>query len=113
MLAGEAYFRAGKQDEAVKFINELRRNCAIDGKEQEMEIAASDLSIDFILDERARELCGEGKRWYDLKRLGKLIERTSKYNPKAKNMKPYHFLRPIPQSQIDRCSNLYEQNPGW
>jgi len=113
LLAGEAYFRAGKQDEAVKFINELRRNCAIDGKEQEMEIAASDLSIDFILDERARELCGEGKRWYDLKRLGKLIERTSKYNPKAKNMKPYHFLRPIPQSQIDRCSNLYEQNPGW
>jgi hypothetical protein len=79
-----------------------------------MEITTSDLSIDFILDERARELCGECKRWYDLKRTGKLLERTMAHNPKAAlNMKPHHLLRPIPQSQIDRCSNVYPQNPGW
>jgi len=113
LLAGEAYFRAGDNDNAVKYLNILRRNAAVEGKESEMEINSSDLSIDFILDERARELCGEGKRWYDLKRLGKLLERTMAHNPKAAGMKPYHVLRPIPQSQIDRCSNEYPQNPGW
>ena len=98
----------------MKYINTLRRNCAIEGKEKEMEISASDLSVDFLLDERARELCGEGKRWYDLKRLGKLIERTDLHNRKAHgNMKPFHELRPIPQSQIDRCTNVYPQNPQW
>ena len=64
LLAGEAYYRAGDVENALKYINTLRRNCAIEGKEKEMEISASDLSVDFILDERARELCGEGKRWY-------------------------------------------------
>lgn len=114
LLAGEAYYRAGDNDNAVEYINILRRNAAVEGKESEMEITVSDLSIDFILDERARELCGEGKRWYDLKRLDKLLERTMKYNPRAGlNMKPFHVLRPIPQSQIDRCSNEYPQNEGW
>jgi hypothetical protein len=114
LLAGEAFFRAGDDNNAVKYINVLRRNAAIPGKENEMEISVYDLSIDFLLDERARELCGEAKRWYDLKRLGKLLERTMLYNPKAKeNMKPFHVLRPIPQSQIDRCTNEYPQNPQW
>ncbi|MBP8846497.1 MAG: RagB/SusD family nutrient uptake outer membrane protein, partial [Parabacteroides sp.] len=29
------------------------------------------------------------------------------------NMKSFHELRPIPQSQIDRCTNVYPQNPQW
>lgn len=113
LLASEAYYRAGELEKAVEYMNVLRRNSAIEGKETEMEISSSDLSIDFILDERARELCGECKRWYDLKRLGKLLERVSKYNAAAANIQSYHLLRPIPQSQIDRCSNEYAQNPGW
>lgn len=114
LLAGEAFFRAGDNDKAVAYINVLRRNAAVPGKENEMEIGSTDLSIDFILDERARELCGEGKRWYDLKRLNKLLERTMAHNPGAANyMKPFHILRPIPQSQIDRSSNVYPQNQGW
>ena len=39
-LAGEAYYRAGDVDNALKYINMLRRNCAIKGKEKEMEISA-------------------------------------------------------------------------
>jgi hypothetical protein len=77
-----------------------------------MEIAEADLSIDWILDERARELFGEDNRWTDLKRLGKLPERAL-LNPNVKGWKDYYMLRPIPQEQRDRCSNEYPQNPGW
>jgi hypothetical protein len=119
LLAAEAYFRAGIPSEALPYINNLRRNAALPGKETAMEISLSDLSIDFILDERARELCGEGKRWIDLKRLGKLTERVRLHNPwnngmyGTDNIQDFHALRPIPQSHIDRCSNPYPQNPGY
>ena len=48
-----------------------------------MEIKPEQLTLDFILDERARELGGEQQRWFDLKRTGKLLERVKAYNPDA------------------------------
>jgi hypothetical protein len=76
------------------------------------------LSIDFILDERARELCAEIPRWNDLVRTGKLIERVRAHNPQgAPNIKAHHILRPIPQSQLDLMSDPSQkaayQNPGY
>ncbi len=74
------------------------------------------ISIDMVLDERARELLGEFDRWFDLKRTGKLIERTQKMNLWTKNkgnLEPYHLLRPIPQSEIDRASSDVAQNDGY
>lgn len=112
LLAGEAYYRAGNLPEAVKNFNVIRTRAAQPGKEAEMQIKESDLSIDWILDERARELFGEDNRWTDLKRLGKLPER-SLINPNVTGWKDYYLLRPIPQEQRDRCSNDYPQNPGW
>jgi hypothetical protein len=113
LLASEAFVRLGDKNKAAQYMNVLRRACAFPGKEAEMEAKSDQMTIDFILDERGRELCGEHQRWIDLKRTGKLIERVSKYNQFAKSMKPEHLLRPIPQSQIDRTSNKYEQNPGY
>jgi hypothetical protein len=69
-----------------------------------------------ILDERARELMGEGLRWYDLKRTEKLIDRAKAMNPwvKAANtIQSYHLLRPIPLSESDLSTNEVTQNTGY
>lgn len=74
------------------------------------------LTIDMILDERARELLGENVRWYDLKRTGKLIERATAMNPwtRATGTIDKHFLlRPIPQKQMDLAHPTMTQNPGY
>jgi hypothetical protein len=76
----------------------------------------ANISIDLILDESARELFGEFNRWFDLKRTGKLIERTKKYNfwTKAKgSLTEKYLVRPIPQTEIDRSAPSVQQNPGY
>lgn len=81
-----------------------------------MQISENELTIDFLLEERARELCGEQIRWFDLKRTNKLIEYVRLYNMDAKdNIQDYHMLRPIPQSQLDAITNKeeFKQNPGY
>ncbi len=116
LIAAEAAFQQDKNEIAANYINIIRRRAAVEGKEQEMEITAADINLDFILDERARELAGEMHRWYDLKRTGKLLEYVKLYNPDAAvNIQPFHLLRPIPQTQIDRVSNPgdFAQSPGY
>jgi hypothetical protein len=70
----------------------------------------STIDIDYILDERSREHCGEQMRWFDLKRTGKWIERSSSYSINGSDMfqrdiKSHYQFRPIPQSQIDLMGN--------
>jgi hypothetical protein len=116
LVAAEASMNIGKLQDAADFINVVRSRAAIPGKENEMSIASSDVTIDFILDERAREFVGEQLRWFDLKRTGKLLERVKLYNPDAApNIKDFHLLRPIPQVEIDVMQNKNEfvQNPGY
>ncbi|HEY9343231.1 MAG TPA: RagB/SusD family nutrient uptake outer membrane protein [Hanamia sp.] len=117
LIAAEAAFMSGKIPEAVGYVNAVRERAAFPtGDAQAMDIKASDLSIDFLLDERSRELCGENMRWWDLVRTGKLLERVRLHNKEAApNIQPKHILRPIPQSQIDNTTTgtPYPQNPGW
>jgi hypothetical protein len=80
--------------------------------------AGFDAFVDWMLEERARELYGELNRWEDLVRTGTLVARVKLYNPDgAPNIKDYHKLRPIPQTYTDRLSPqppvAEMQNPGY
>ena len=116
LIAAEASMKLNNNAAAATYVNVLRDRAALPGKMQDMKVAASDITLDFILDERAREFAGEQLRWFDLKRTGKLLERLSKYNPDAAiNVKAFHQLRPIPRVEIDVLQNKAEfvQNPGY
>ncbi|WP_423735619.1 RagB/SusD family nutrient uptake outer membrane protein [Chitinophaga caseinilytica] len=117
LIAAEALLKAGRAGEALPYINAIRRRAAFPtGNAAAMEITLADLNLDFILDERSRELCGELTRWPDLVRTGKLLERIVLHNTDGqKNIQPRHVLRPIPQAQIDATTTgpKYPQNPGW
>ncbi|MDF3078981.1 MAG: RagB/SusD family nutrient uptake outer membrane protein [Sphingobacteriaceae bacterium] len=77
--------------------------------------------LNFIFDERSRELCYEGQRWFDLARTGRLIAAvkatvlTAATFTGAANIKPMHYLFPIPQTEIDNNSAIEpsDQNPGY
>lgn len=116
LMEAEAYYQMGETKLAADRLNSVRQRAAIEGHVAEMSIDPSDVDIDFILDERARELVGEYKRWMDLKRTGKLIERTLAHNNLAareKKMDEHILVRPIPQSVIDQTEGTISQNPGY
>lgn len=71
------------------------------GASSEMERA-----LNFILNERTRELLGEWDRWETLSRTGTLVKRALAFNPEAKFITANkHELRPIPQTFIDGLLN--------
>lgn len=97
LLRAEARVLGGNAQGAADDINMVRRRGAWPGQEAANEITAAVVDIDFILDERARELIGEGHRWMDLTRTNKLVERVRLHNPVGgANIQDYHVLRPIP-----------------
>ncbi|MGY5353357.1 RagB/SusD family nutrient uptake outer membrane protein [Wenyingzhuangia sp. IMCC45467] len=108
LIAAEAYLGASNTIDAAARLTTLRGRAGI-----VTPVLPAEVTIDFILDERARELTGEVNRWMDLKRTGKLIERTLLHNPHAalnNALNTKNLLRPIPQNDIDNTNGL-EQNP--
>lgn len=95
-------------------------------------VAATPTTIDinYILAERSREYYGEGYRWFDLVRTQKWNELSGTYRIGGTNygdhtpitvtrtIQPYHYLRPIPQFQLERLDVSADvkatyQNPGY
>lgn len=115
LMLAEAQLKAGNVAEATKAINVVRERAAWPGKKAAMAITDAQMTFDFLIEERARELAGEQMRWMDLKRWGLLVDRVKKYNPQAAvNVADKHYVRPIPQTQIDRSNaGVFAQNPGY
>ena len=109
LLKAEAEFKLGLTTEAANTINTIRRrsNASI--------ISPSQLDMDFILDERSRELVLEEDRRWHLLRTGKWLERLRKYNKNGgQNAAARDTIWPIPQIVIDaNLTRTMSQNPGF
>ena len=133
--------QAGKS--ARQLINVIRARAGkwrFDNGEQEVRMednsatlvanTPATITIDYILQERSREYFGEGYCWYDLVRTQKWAQFAASYtidgdnatdhNPQVINrtIEPYHYLRPIPQGQLDNmdlsaAEKAAYQNPGY
>jgi len=109
LTAAEATVISGNnQAEGLEYLNAVRRHAALSTNASQMEVGADKLNIDFILQERARELCGEQWRWYDLKRTGKLTQAyltEDGKNPFITIFTDKFLVRPVPQQFLDQIAN--------
>lgn len=107
LIAAEAAMHLGNLPSAVGYINTIRERAAYPtGNSAAMDIAAGDISQDFLLDERSRELCGQMVRWWDLVRTHQLLVRVKAHNSDGRfNIVPKDTLRPIPTSQIQAVTS--------
>lgn len=117
LLSAEAFFQLGDLTKAAFYINKVRERAAVPGEEASMQIGPDQVTIDFILDERARELAGEMHRWFDLKRTSKLLERAYAYNEQVQSwstLEEHHLVRPIPENEMNLCPDgSIQQNPEY
>ena len=124
LIAAECQMQMGNTAEAANIINDetkgirTSRILKAGHNASEMKVSASDMTIEWFLEERARELCGEWLRWFDLKRTHKMVEYFKGHNPAMRGDEPvdeHNYLWPIPTSFLDKLENATEfgQNPGY
>ncbi|MFP4367836.1 MAG: RagB/SusD family nutrient uptake outer membrane protein, partial [Bacteroidales bacterium] len=100
--------------DAADDINMIR-----DRAQADYQVTSADVDIDFILDERVRELYTEEHRWNTSLRMGGTVAveriREHAFWPTTQATLTWDFnLLPIPQPVIERnIDETLEQNPGW
>lgn len=117
LMYAEALLRGGSGGNlttALGYINDLRTRAY---GNTSGNISSSNLTLDFILEERARELYWEGHRRTDLIRFGKFSETTYTWPWKGgvkegRSISSYYDLFPLPSSDLGANPNL-KQNPGY
>lgn len=109
LLRAEAYFDKGDKINAARDINVVRK------RSHAVPVNPEDVTPDYILDERARELTYEEPRRITLSRTGTLVERVRKYNSlNADDIQDYNNIWPIPFSEIEANKDAaIKQNPGY
>ncbi|SMG09703.1 Starch-binding associating with outer membrane [Marivirga sericea] len=117
LIGAEAHMMSGNTGKALEYLNAVRTRANA--------APATQISLETVLDERARELGFEGQRWFTLKRTGLLFEYLIDHmnndnmnesypegNPKDILME-YMQNWPIPEQQIDLLGPGYPQNEGY
>ncbi|MDR2234175.1 MAG: RagB/SusD family nutrient uptake outer membrane protein [Tannerella sp.] len=108
LLLAEAYVGANQPENAAAAINVVR------SRAKASPATAAEMNLDYVLDERIRELAGEEVRNITLFRLGKFVERAKRYNPAGNHVAAHQDLWPIPFSEIEKNTAAeLTQNPGY
>ena len=110
--AAEAYARDGQNQQAVATVNRLLG--AYGAELLDVTLEGDDL-IEAILAEKQKEFVGEGVRYFDLKRLGKPLDRYKVSGASVSSTvaaDDYRWLFPIPESEY-KYNDLMDQNPDW
>ena len=106
LLLAEALNENGKTDQALVYLNQVRKRA---GVANYAGLSQTDARSKIYL-ERRFELTMEGHRWFDLLRTGLALTTMQSYG-----MKSYNTVFPVPQGQIDVVHNvaIFPQNPGY
>lgn len=118
LIAGEAEYKLGNGAAAAGYFNDLRKRAIKPGFEAAMAVDASMLNDTWILEERARELCAEHIRWFDLKRVLRgqnWADYIKARNPDVTLVNPFNWVRPISQDEMNALLNAaeFKQNEGY
>ena len=117
LIGAEAHLMSGNTGKALEYINAIRNRANA--------ASLTEIDIQDVLDERARELAFEGQRWFTLKRRGLLFQYlqdhmgNDNYNQTYGTGDPRTMIQehmknwPIPQSQIELLGPNYPQNDGY
>lgn len=120
ILAECAIFQ-GDLTAAAQYIKDVKQIRLITGTAPTLAYANATAAFGDLLDERRKELCYEGFRYLDIKRLGVLANRSIDRHPTDDQIKSlpttisntdYRFTLPIPQSEVSGNPTI-QQNPGY
>ncbi|MFD3003003.1 RagB/SusD family nutrient uptake outer membrane protein [Pontibacter toksunensis] len=115
LMKAEAILRGGAgggQQEVDDIVNMVRARAGLE--------PVSGVTLDMLLEERRLEFAGEGLRWHELVRFGKVIEKMNAWLPQEDELnrmpasiEPFNIIYPIPFTQLTVKRGLYEQNAEY
>ncbi|MDR0572728.1 MAG: RagB/SusD family nutrient uptake outer membrane protein [Tannerella sp.] len=115
LIAAEAAVKLNNKESAAAYLNAI-----VSRANPEKSVTADDLTLERVLNERRRELVGEGHRLFDAMRNNQTIERKGTSHTSALltdetrkfNWDFYKILMPIPRDEMTANPNMV-QNPGY
>jgi hypothetical protein len=119
LIAAEAAAKIGDNENAVRYLEPI-----VSRGNPDKTVVGTVVTLDRVLEERRKELVGEGHRFFDAIRNGKTITRSTDLGfQHLPTIQPgawsfdwnyYKVVFPIPQSERDANENIRDQqNPGY